>query len=151
MDKITWQTTEYFHTHKTSDWYWIVGIVTISFALIAIILNNLIFGILILVAGFTLSLFAARRPGVVNVEISNSGITFAGKYHAYGTLESFWVETQEGHPRIFLKSKEIFSPYTVIFIEDEDPEMIHHLLSSKLKEEKHTESLLEKIMMYLGF
>lgn len=151
MEKISWQTVEYFHTHKNSDWYWIVGIVTISFALIAIILNNLVFGILILVSGFTLSLFASRRPGIVNVEISNTGVTFGDKHYSYSTLDSFWVETREGHPRLFLKSKEVFSPYIVIFIEEEDPEEIHHVLSEKLREERHTESLLEKIMMYLGF
>ena len=52
MEHLSWQAHEYHHTEKTSDWYWIVGIVTVSLALICIIYNNIILGILILVSSF---------------------------------------------------------------------------------------------------
>lgn len=151
MDKISWQTHEYLHTQKTADWYWIVGIVAISLALIAIILNNIIFGILIVVSAFTLSLFASRKPQIVDISIDNAGITMGRNRYPYKELDSFWVETRDNNHRILLKSKKVFMPFIVIFLEDMDPEEIKHRLSQYLPEEEHLEPLLEKILIYLGF
>ena len=151
MEKLSWQTVEYLHQEKTADWYWIVGIVTISIAVITIILNNIIFGILIIVSSFTLSLFASRKPDLVKVEINSMGVTVGNTKYPYNHLQSFWIETREHTPKILLKSQKVFMPFIVIFIEDVDPEEVHSLLSKYLPEEEHTEPLLEKLLVYLGF
>jgi len=151
MDKISWETFEYLHTEKTNDWYWIVAIVTISIAVISVILNNVIFAILIIISSFTLSLFASRRPDIVPVNIDHTGVTFGKTQYPFSSLESFWVETRDGYPRLLLKTQKIFMPFIVIHIEDEDPEMIREVLGGRLKEEEHSEPILEKFLIYLGF
>ncbi len=151
MDKISWQTFEYLHTEKTNDWYWIVGIVTISIAVVSIILNNVIFAILIIISSFTLSLFASRKPDIVPVTLDHLGVTFGRTHYAYSNLESFWVETRDGYPRLLLKSQKIFMPFVVIHTEEENPEEIRSVLRQHLKEEEHSEPLLEKVLIYLGF
>lgn len=151
MEKLSWQTTEYLHTKKTNDWYWIVSIVTISIAIIAVIFSNLIFAILIVIASFTLSLFASRKPEIMDVSIDASGATVGKDRYPYRELESFWVETRDVHPRLFLKSKKIFMPYIIILLEHMDPEEIKEWLEQYLPEEEHSEPLLEKILLYLGF
>lgn len=151
MEKISWDTVEYLHREKTSDWYWIVAIVTISIAIISIILNNLIFAILIIISSLTLSLFASKKPEMVEVDIDNRGITVGKNYHPYGDLESFWIETRDSYPRILLKSKKLFVPFIMILIEDIEPQEINLLLSKYLPEQEHTEPLLEKLLLYLGF
>ncbi|MEQ1500278.1 MAG: hypothetical protein ABL917_02825 [Parcubacteria group bacterium] len=151
MEKISWQTHEYHHTEKTSDWYWIVGIVTVSIAIIAIILNNIIFALLIIVSSITLSLFASKKPEIIDVNIDNSGITINKTRYPYSHLDSFWVELTHFRPRIILKSKKLLMPYIVIFIEEVEPEEIRSVLSSKLEEVEHHEPFLEKLLIYLGF
>lgn len=151
MDRLSWQTVEYLHSKKTTDWYWIVGAITISIALIAIIFNNLIFGILIIVASFTLSLFASKPPQTINVEIDHSGVSLNHVFHPYTELESFWIETEDHNPKIIIKSKKVLSPFITIFIENVHPDDIHQVLSQYLREEKHVEPFLEKLLVYLGF
>lgn len=151
QEKLSWRTHEYFHTPKTADWYWIVGTITLSIALIAIILNNVIFAVLIIVSSFTLSLFASKRPDIIDIEINNSGVIVNRDLYGYKDLESFWIETEDGNPRIIIKSKKLFMPYISIFIEDVHPDDIHALLSAHLEEERHSEPLLEKLLIYLGF
>ncbi len=151
MEKLTWKTIEHLHTEKTADWYWIVTIVTISIALIAIIMNNIIFAILILVSSFTLSLFASRRPKIVSVLIDKYGITFGETRHPYTELKSFWVETNEHYPKIILKPQKTFAHFIVIYIDDIDPEDVRETLLEFLPEEKHVEPILEKLLFYLGF
>lgn len=151
MEKLSWQTIEYLHSKKTADWYWIVGAITVSVALIAIILNNIIFAILIIVASFTLSLFASKPPELINVDIGSSGINLNHIYHPYSELESFWIELEDHHPKIIIKSKKVFATFITIFIEDVPPEEIHEILSRHLPEEKHVEPFLVKLLEYLGF
>lgn len=151
MEKISWTTVEYIHREKTTDWYWIVGIITVSIALISIILNNIIFAILILVSSFTLSLFASKKPETVSVEINHSGVTFGKTHYPYKHLDSFWVETREIQPKIILKSKKVFMHFIVIFIEDIEEERVREVLSQYLPEEEHHEPFLEKLLMYFGF
>ncbi len=151
MEKISWKTIEYLHQEKSTDWYWIVGIVTVSIAIISILLNNLIFAILIIVASFTLTLFASKHPEEMLVELKEKEIVFGKTKFPYTELDAFWVETKEGLPRIILKSRKIFMPYISIFLEDTDPEQVKEFLSPKLKSEEMTEPLFEKILLYLGF
>ncbi len=151
MERLSWTTKEYPHTEKTGDWYWIVGIVTISIATVAIILNNLIFAILIIVSSFTLSLFASKKPEIVRVEIDDFGITFGSVNYPYKNLDSFWVETREHAPKILLKSKKVFVPFIIIGIENTDPGLIREKLAKNLPEEEHTEPFLEKLLIYFGF
>jgi hypothetical protein len=119
--------------------------------LVSIILNNLIFGILIIISSFTLSLFASKRPETVDVEINDVAVVFGENRYPYSTLTSFWIETRDHIPRILLKSEKIFMPYVIIFTEDESLTEIHDLLSKHLPEEEHREPLLEKLLIYFGF
>lgn len=151
MEKLSWHTVEYWHTEKTSDWYWIVGIIAVSIALIALILGNVIFALLILVSAFTLSLFASRPPKVVEVSIDRMGVTFGNIHYPYVHLDSFWVETKEHHPKLLIKSKKVFMPYIVIFIHDVLPEDVRATMLHHLPEEEHSEPFLEKLLLHLGF
>jgi len=151
MENLTWHTHEYHHTEKTSDWYWIVGIVTISVAIIAVILNNIIFAILIVVSSFTLSLFASKKPEIVEVKINGMGVTIGDTHYPYSNLESFWIETRDHRDRILLKSKKVFMPFIVIFIEEMEPQVLRKTLTEHLPEEEHAEPFLEKLLIYLGF
>ncbi len=153
MNKISWKAFEYLHTEKTSDWYWIVGIISVSIAILAVIFNNLIFALLILVSAATLSLFASRPPHLIEISIDAAGVTIGKTRYPYVHLESFWVETNEHYPRLLLKSKKVLMPFIVALIEEHDvhPDEIRTFLLNHLPEEEHTEPLLEKVLLYLGF
>jgi len=151
MTKLSWHAPEYIHTEKNPDWYWIVAIVTVTIALIAIILNNVIFALLIIVSSFTLTLLAGRKPERVHIEISERRISVGKIHYNYAELDSFWVEKRHVFPKLVLKSKKVFLPYVNILIEEVEPEKVREVLSDHLPEEEHVEPLFEKILVYLGF
>ena len=151
MEKISWHAPEYWHTEKGSDWYWIVAIITISIVVISIFFNNIIFGLLILVASFTLSLFASRRPAVSEIKIDGLGVSVGKTIYPYKYLGSFWIETRESVPRVLIRSKKTFMPLLTLFVDEVEPEEIKAVLAKHLPEEELREPLLEKILIYLGF
>ena len=151
MEKIEWQAPEYIHSEKSRDRYWIVGIVSVSIAIIAIILNDVIFGLLILVSAFTLSLFASRPAQIVKHELNDIGVWKGEAKHTYKEIKSFWIETVDSYPRILFKIDHRFSPFFVFLIHPDDAEEMRAFLSVRIPEEKMTESVFEKLLIYFGF
>lgn len=150
---IRWNAFEYEHTEKGSDWFWALGIITISAAGAAFALGNILFGILILVGAFSLALFANRHPDLIQFEINERGVVIGDTLYPYTTLDSFWIEdtVQTAIPKIIIKSKKVLMPYIIIPFEHNDSTSIHDYLSEYIKEEEHNEPLSHKILEYFGF
>ena len=151
MNSITWTAPEYMHTHKSADWYWIVGIISVTLAVISILLGDILFGIFILVGAFTLSLYASRPPKLVEVKVSDKGVQIDAILYPYSTLESFWIEEKELHPRILLKSERRLAPYIIVLLGEVHPDDIREVLGTYLHEVHHSEPFLEKLLIWLGF
>ncbi len=151
---ISWIAPEYMHSEKSTDWYWIVGIVAVTLSIIAVTLSDILFGVLIVIGAIVLSLYASRPPEFVEVAILDRGLKVGDALYPWGSLESFWIEENELHPRILFKSEKRWSPYIVVLLPHEDdahPDDIHTALFEKLPEVKHSEPFLEKLLIWLGF
>ncbi len=149
-----WEAHEYTFQEKSSDWYWAVGIVSVSIAIISIVFGNVLLALLILFGSFAMSLFAAKRPDLMHFEINKSGVLIGRTLYPYGTLESFWVEDNRHldlGSKLFLKSQRLAMPIIAIPLEGMDPEEIRDFLLDHLLEEHHIESFGQKLLEYLGF
>lgn len=151
MNELFWETPEYMHTEKGADWYWIVGIISITISILSVVLGNILFAVLIIVGSFTLCLYASRPPELIPIKINQKGIRIKDLFYPYNSLESFWVEEEELHPRIIIKSQKTFSPHIVVLIHEIDPDDIRDMLLQYLPEEKQSEPFLEKLFIYFGF
>ncbi len=147
---LSWKSLEYKHTEKGADWFWAVGIVAVAVAVTAVILGNILFSILILIAAFCLVFFAFRRPQEVVIEINDRGVRVDSLLYPYSNLEAFWVENDED-PRLFLRARKFLMPLVVLSLDDVSPEAVHQVLSGILPEEEMREPFLVKLMEHLGF
>ena len=150
-EKIQWKAYEYNHREKSSDWFWAFGIITFSATTVAVIFNNTIFAIFIVLSAFTLSMYATRKPLLVNIELNDRGI-IVGKYlYPHQNIEKFWTEKRNSGNVIIIKSLKKAFPYTTIRAENIDMEKIREFLSRHIKEEEITEPFIQTITDYLGF
>lgn len=153
MTSFRFRALEFHYKHKATDWYWAVAIITVAAAATAILFNNVLFGILLVIAGFALVMHASRVPLEHDIEINDAGITI-GKYHfTYGNLESFWIEHDE-NGRMLVRTKRLIMPHLVVPLDslvEEEKEEIRDFLRTKLAETEQHEPLLEMIMEYIGF
>ncbi len=150
--KIEWDAHEYEHKERSVDWFWAVGIISVSIAITAIIVGNIIFGILVLISAFALSLFANRLPATIHMIVDEKGVTRGKVLYPYSTLKSFWIDTEHPHKKIILRSEKMFMPLIIVPLGDETlVEKIHEGLSQSLSEEFHSLPFVEKILEYLGF
>ena len=150
---IRWEAYEYNHAEKPSEWYWALGLVAIAGCVAALLFNNVLFAILILIAAFVLAVFAAREPNIVQFAVTQRGIRINNKLYPYNTLESFSIEEQsdDGISKLIVNPENFLSPLIIIPIEGVDPDEIHDYLLLSLEEADHTEPLAHRIMEWLGF
>lgn len=149
--RIEWDAHEYEHKERSSDWFWTVGILTVASAIVAIILGNVIFAILILIGAFSLALFINRPPEIVHVVVDEKGITRGNVRYPYSSLQSFWLDEIHPHPKILLRSVKPFLPIIVVPLGETDAVKLNEILSKYLKEEYHSLPFVEKVLEYLGF
>ena len=150
-EPITWQAHEYVHREKSSDWYWAVGIITVSMAITAILFNNVLFAVFILLAFFTLMMYSRRKPELLDIKIDERGVQEGNLRYHYGSIESFWVEDRYGEAKLIMKSKKKAMPYITIPIFDVDAGVVRDHIKRHVREEEHAEPLAKQIMEYLGF
>lgn len=147
-----WDAHEYEHKERSSDWFWAVGIISVSIAIAAIIFNNIIFAILVLLATFTLSIFASRPPTTLHMVLNEKGVTRGRVHYPFSTLKSFWIDIEHPHKKIILESQKMFMPLIIIPLNAEtNVDELHENLSTFLAEEFHTLPFVERILEYLGF
>jgi len=150
--KIEWDAHEYEHKERSPDWFWAVGIISVSVAIASVIFDNIIFGLLVIIGAFTLSLFAKRPPSTLHVVVDEKGITRGKIRYPHSTLESFWIDTEHPHKKIILKSEKMFMPLIIVPLGDGvDVEELHDKLLISLHEEFHDLPFVEKLLEYLGF
>jgi len=148
---ISWTAPAHMHTEKNTDWYWIVGIISVTLAIVSILLGNTIFAVLIIVGVFTLTLYSSKQPPIIKIELTPTGIKVHDLFYFYANLESFWIEEEQLTPRIHLKTTKKIAPHVIILLGDADPDEVKDELLLHLPEIKQSEPFLEKLLIYFGF
>lgn len=151
---ISWSALEYFHQDKSSDWFWGLGIVATTAAVLAIVLGNTLFALVIVLFAFTASMQAHRKPREIDFQVTPRGVVVDHVLYPYSNLESFWItdlHVKSADPKILLRSKKLFMHFIHLPISDDDVDDVHNYLLQHLKEEELHESVFEKVLEYFGF
>ena len=150
-DNISWTAPEFNYTPKGPDWYWMVGLITLTLVIIALSLGNILFAIVLIVGSFAISFQASQRPEVIEIKVTKQGVQVADTLYPFSSLQSFWVVNSPHEQKLILKSEKTYMPYVVVPIDNVNPENVRHFLLQYLPEEKLKEPLSQKVMEYLGF
>lgn len=150
-EPLHWVAHEYENRVRSPDWFWAVGILAVAIAATSVIMNNVLFAIVVLLSGFALLLYAARKPELLDVFVDDKGVRIDKYFYPYHTLESFWIDEHESRSRVLIKSQKLFMPYIIVPTGDIDPDLLKEHLSMYLPEIFHSESVFHHLMEYLGF
>ncbi len=150
--EVSWEAPEHHHTEKGSDWFWALGIITIACAVTTIVLGNVLFGIVILLAGVVTALVSVKTPRMMAYAVSLRGVRIGQDLHPYSSLKCFFLnEEHPHHVELLLQSKSIFMPLIIIPVPDDAVDDIEYILETRLPEEHLEESLGHHLLEFLGF
>lgn len=156
-DTISWVASEYEHTEHGADWYWIVGIITVSLAVAFIIAGNMLLSIILVLGMGTLLFYAKHPPEMIEYKLSKNGIRVGETLFPWETLRSFWIIEKEEdakdyhQPKLILISKKMLMPHIIIPLNEFIVDDVHHVLAHMLHEEPRVEPLAERIARKVGF
>lgn len=148
---IKWTGPEHHYTPKNGEWYWAVGIVSLTAAILSFMFSNPIFGILIIVGSTALTLSAHHPPKEITIEINDRGVIIDKTLFPFLHLESFWIDNDHNEPRLMIKSRKTFVPLISLIIRDTDDEDVRQILLKYIAEVEHPETLGKRILERLGF
>ncbi|MDO8579397.1 MAG: DUF5673 domain-containing protein [bacterium] len=152
MKNFSWQAPEYSYKKKGSDWYWTVGIISAALVVTAIIFGNVLFGVVIAIGAFTLTMFASRKPDIITIEITDKGIAVDKTLYPYQSIESFYLDEDHHHgPRLIIKSKKVIVPLIAMPLASKNPDELRAFLSTHLKEEVFEQGIMQTLFDRLGF
>jgi hypothetical protein len=149
---VYWEAPEHNHIEKSGDWFWILGIIAVTGAIVSIMFGNVLFSIVILLAATTMGLVGMKKPRIISFEVSNRGVRIDTTLYPYATLQSFYLD-EENHidPQLFLKSKKMFVPLLILPVPDEYTDLIDSMLAERLPEEEIEEPFSHRLLEFFGF
>lgn len=143
---LEWHSPEHHFDKKSNDWYWILGIIAVGASVLAFYFDNFLFGVFILIAGFTIGMLSYKETKVVPIKVTAKGIVFDKAFYPWLSYKSFWIEDEHVHgARILLQPQKNYLPLVVIPVNEEvDLNDVHDILSEFLEEEFLAESVVHK-------
>lgn len=148
---ISWEAPEHHHVEKGNDWFFALAIIIVAMVVAAILFYNVLFALLIGLAGGALAVSAAKRPSIVPYSVSVRGVKIEDRLHPFSTLDSYYIDEDNPHgPQLLIKSNKKLMPLLVMSIPKENIDDIETILKEKLQEEELNESLLIKVLELLG-
>lgn len=151
FENIEWEAPEYEFVEKNADWFWVVGIVTITLVVLSYLFSNFLLAVFSILAGFTVVMYGARRPRIVEFSITRRGIQIGDKIYLYDSLKSFWVDDNQYRQILILESEKVIMPHIVVPLFNVEPDKVRETLSIFLKEKKLNEPISESISRILKF
>jgi len=149
---LKWEAFEYEYIPKSNNWFWSIGIVAISVAFASILLGNMLFAILVMIAALTIILYGVKRPKKVMFSFTGRGLQIDSRLFPYENLRSFWIHYEPPVKKhLTVEPKKLFMPNMLIPLGNTDPNIIREHLLKFLKEERREESITQTISRLLGF
>jgi len=95
-----WDSPEFEFRHKSPDWYWTIGLIGLLLTLLAIFsMQDFFFAGFALLATILIIVLAKRRPSMMRVELSESGVRIADTSIPFQKIDAFWIDTEYGKER----------------------------------------------------
>jgi len=148
---LRWSAYEHEHIERGSDWFWALGIIAVSAALTSILLGNVLFAVLIVVAAATIGLIANHPPQLHEFELTEKGIRTGVTMHPYENIISFWVDEEVDEPVLLIDTIAFMAPNLIIPLGETKPEVVREFLSQYAQEVPMKEPLAHKVMEFFGF
>jgi hypothetical protein len=149
---ISWEAPEHHHVEKGNDWFFALVIIVVAIMFSAILFGNVLFALLMGIAGGVLGVAAARKPRIVPFAVTVRGVKIEDVLHPFASLGGYHIDEEDPRgPQLLLRSEQMLMPLIVIPIPEDYIDDIEAILKEKLDEEELEEPFLLKVLELFGF
>ena len=145
-----WRAVEGEFVHKTDSWYWTVGILSVGSAVAAFIASNFLFGVILLLAGFTTALLGSRKPALHTFRMSDRGIHVGDQVFQYENIMHFAIDEHEPKKLLFELKQGVVKIITIP-LDGTDHRIIRMEFKNKsIEEVEHLNTFAARLTDWMG-
>jgi hypothetical protein len=149
---IEWEFPEYIKYQRSRKWFIGLGLIEFLAIIYAILTQNFLFGILMILIGFILILHSKREPLKITFQIFETGIKVGSKFYKWDQLNNFRIVYEPSGPKLlYFDVKGTLIPDFSIPLENQNPLEVRQILKKYLAEdlEKKYDTLTDKLNRWL--
>ncbi len=144
-DEVNWRIEEPYLTPKTTEWFWVFGILAFALIVFSILLKNYLLTIIVTLAIFIIYSNKNKKPELINFRLDNDGLYIEHKFYPYDSFESFWIfpARLNDERELALRYKRHLAPLLIAPFYNNDEPKIRRILNKYLPESEEQESLID--------
>jgi len=151
-ESISWTASEFVEHSKGYSWYLGLALAAMVLAaLIFIITRDKISTSVVIVAAVAMSIFANRKPRVLEYRLDETGLKIGSKFYGYDYFKSFSVMVEGIIASIYLLPLKRFKPALSIYYDQKDQKKIINILSERLPHEDRHADVVDRFMHRIRF
>lgn len=147
---VEWKGQEFEFSPKSPTWYWTIGIVSVGSAIAALIADNFLFAIILVLAGMTVSLLGSRRPAEHHFRITDRGIHVGDQLFRYDNIVHFAVEETEPKKLLFELRHGLVKVMTVPLANADHRAVRQELKNRNIEEIEHLNTFVARFSDWMG-
>ncbi|HVY67902.1 MAG TPA: hypothetical protein VHA30_03340 [Patescibacteria group bacterium] len=134
-DSISWQAPEFRHYEKNAGWYTtLVAVAILVITFFVIVQKDYFAAASMGILAVLIIMFSRHVPKIINIAISEKGITAGNIIYPYAQLKHFWIVDNARHKTLNLESTALINRVIVIEMEDQDADEVRAYLRQYLPE-----------------
>lgn len=142
----SWRAPQFEVYEKSGRWYIIAALFILAMIAYALYTNGPIMAVTFILIGIVGYIYSQKDPLVVDFSITKKGILADKELYLYENIHSFWIFYEQHHSKVIsLHTKASTFPFVHIPIGDENPAVLHEILTEYIPEIKQNPSLIDKI------
>ena len=136
----SWTIDEYERHERGPLWYAAAFVIGVTLVLYAMITQNFLFAIIIVMCGVIIGLSTLREPRRVLFQVTTRGVCMDKSFTPFKELKSFWIMYEPPDVKnLYLDFRNPMNPHVKVPLEDEDPLQVRQALLEFLREEAEQE------------
>lgn len=136
----SWTIDEYERHERGPVWYAIAFILGVSLVLYAMVTQNFLFAVILIMTGVIIGLSTMREPRKVLFQLTTRGVVIGNEFTPYKDLKSFWIFYEPPHVKnIYMDYRNPITPHLKVPLEDQDPLQVRATLLEFMREELSNE------------
>ena len=151
-----WQAPEFAYTHKPVGWYaavvaFFVGLVVLAFFFVAGDIQKWTTIGLLAVMSVAVSIWANRKPAVLQYRITTYGLEVGNKKHLFDDFRAFYEYMDYNQPSIDLVPGKRFGTLVSLPLATNEADQIEETISHMIPKIEHSEDIIDKLFRRLRF
>lgn len=133
---VSWETPEYQRHDRPTWWYALYAAVAIGLVTVALVTDNFLFAVIIVIASFVVILHDARTPQPILVSLTSEGVIVGNRFYDYDEVKDFAIvyKPNQNLKRIYFQFKSVRKHRLSLALHDTNPLFVRENLLKYIPE-----------------